>query len=72
MDCQMPILDGYKATALIRQIEESNGLRIPIVAMTANASELDRDACLAAGMDDFLTKPVTESDLRHSIKKNLS
>lgn len=71
MDCQMPVMDGYLATAVIRQEEIGNEKRVPIVAMTANASELDRDACLSAGMDDFLPKPITEPELAASISKNL-
>jgi len=71
MDCQMPNVDGYEATTLIREIERTRGTRIPIVAMTANASESDREACLAAGMDDFVSKPVSESDLLATILRNV-
>ena len=68
MDCLMPEMDGFQATRAIRQ-GPNNGPNIPIVAMTANAFAQDREACLAAGMSDYLSKPVRESELSAVLEK---
>ena len=69
MDVQMPEMDGFEATADIRDAEKVSGGHIPIVAITAHAMQGDRERCLAAGMDDYLTKPLDLSKLRAKLKE---
>ena len=69
MDVQMPKMDGYTATGLIRALPNDIGKWVPIVAMTANALEGDRERCLAAGMDDYIAKPFTQDQLKEVIER---
>jgi len=68
MDVQMPEMDGLAATAAIRTYERATGAHVPIVAMTANAMHGDRERCLAAGMDDYVAKPIRARDLMARIE----
>lgn len=68
MDCQMPVLDGYAATAAIRK-EEAGKSHVPVIAMTANAMQGDREKCLSAGMDDYIAKPVHRGILEDVLKR---
>jgi CheY-like chemotaxis protein/HPt (histidine-containing phosphotransfer) domain-containing protein len=72
MDCQMPVMDGYEATRKIRILEEQNpSRRIPIIALTAGFNPEDRVKCTNAGMDYYLTKPFSVSDIRDVLEKFL-
>lgn len=68
MDVQMPVMDGFQATAEIRQFEDPQKSRVPIIAMTAHAMKGDRQRCLAAGMDDYLAKPIDRRRLLEIIE----
>jgi CheY-like chemotaxis protein len=73
MDCQMPVMDGFTATVLIRERErQTQAARIPIIALTAHAMEGDRELCLKAGMDDYLTKPFTQGQVKDILGRWLS
>jgi CheY-like chemotaxis protein len=69
MDVQMPEMDGFEATAIIRARERDTGKRLPIIAMTARAMKGDRERCLAAGMDDYIAKPITAPALIELLDK---
>ncbi len=69
MDVHMPGINGYEATAKIRKTEQATGRHVPIIAMTANAMKGDREKCLAAGMDDYIAKPLRSAELFHVVEQ---
>ena len=69
MDCQMPVMDGFTATRAIRQAELGSGRHVPIIALTANAMLGDRECCLEAGMDDYLSKPINVAVLIETLQR---
>jgi CheY-like chemotaxis protein len=71
MDVQMPEMDGFEATSRIREQEKSTSQHIPIIALTAHAMVGDRERCLAAGMDDYVSKPINAEDLFAAIERLL-
>jgi signal transduction histidine kinase/DNA-binding response OmpR family regulator len=70
MDVQMPEMDGFRATEIIRQEQKKSGIGIPIIAMTAHAMQGDREKCLAAGMHDYISKPIGRKELTEIIARN--
>jgi len=72
MDCHMPIMDGFKATQHIRELEKQTGQHLPIVALTANAMREEKPHCIEVGMDDYLTKPITKAELKACLTRHLS
>jgi PAS domain S-box-containing protein len=69
MDCQMPEMDGYEATRAIRARERAGNRHTPIIALTANAMSQDRERCLEAGMDDYITKPYSAADFERTLQR---
>jgi CheY-like chemotaxis protein len=72
MDAQMPVLDGYEAARLIRENEKKTGQHIPIIALTARAMSDDRQKCLDAGMDGYVSKPIDREKLFEAILNSFS
>ena len=71
MDVQMPEMDGFEATASIREKERTTGTRLPVIAMTAHAMKGDEERCLMAGMDGYISKPISPQKLFEALEKYL-
>lgn len=71
MDIQMPVLNGYEATKIIRSVEKEKGIHTPIVALTAYAMKSDKDNCLDAGMDDYISKPFKRQEFLDMVSNTL-
>ena len=71
MDVQMPVLNGYEATRIIRSLESEKGVHIPIIALTAYAMKSDKDQCIEAGMDDYISKPFRREQFLDMIANTL-
>jgi two-component system, sensor histidine kinase and response regulator len=71
MDVQMPEMDGLEATLAIRERERHTGRRLPVIAMTANAMQGDREKCLEAGMDGYISKPVNGAKLAEVLRSHV-
>lgn len=71
MDVQMPVLNGYEATRVIRSLEAEKGIHTPIIALTAYAMKSDKDECIEAGMDDYISKPFKRQEFIDIIKNAL-
>jgi CheY-like chemotaxis protein len=70
MDIQMPVMNGYDATRAIRARERNTGGHVPVIALTAHAMQGDREICLDAGMDDYLSKPIQTPDLCQTLARS--
>ena len=71
MDCHMPVMDGFEATRRIRDEGRNRGVHVPIVALTADALVGDRERCLASGMDDYMTEPVSTAQLAVAVQRGV-
>ena len=71
MDVQMPVLNGYEATRMIRELEADKGIHTPIIALTAYAMKSDKDQCIEAGMDDYIAKPFKRQQFIDVVKNAL-